>query len=386
MRRRARGEGTLYREADPKRATKWRAEKTVVVNDRSIRITARGRTQDEALLALRRKEDETLRANPSADRMTLAFYLSKWLDFKRPQVAANTMAEYERCVRHVNARIGHVRLTRLTPTDVQGVLSDLVLTDRVGTANAVRRYLKGALTQAERWELIPANPLRNVRPVRVAGREGIAWEAGEIRAFLEAVRHTRYYPLFHTAIFTGLRIGELLALRWSDVREDEVVVERTYARHAEGRVNRPKSKASARRVPISPEVRCVILEGRAGSRSELAFPSARGTMLSYANVRRALNDGVDRANAERPRVRAVTLHDLRRTAATLWAMNGATPKAIQRYLGHESPHLALRVYTMVHEAQLRSGALDPASVLGGGVSGGSRGGRDVAGVDGVRDE
>jgi len=73
----------------------------------------------------------------------------------------------------------------------------------------------------------------------------------------------------------------------------------------------------------------------------------------------------------------VRIHDLRRTAASLWARNGATPKQIQALLGHATPHLSLAVYTDVMEGDLDRVALDPMGVLGGSLGGSKNGNRGI---------
>jgi integrase len=363
--RRSRGEGTLYKEPDPKRRTLWRAERTVKLPDgNTARVTARGKTQKQALDRLTDKIDELNRAHPGADRLTLTQYLDRWLAFKRPQVRASTIIEYQRIVAHVTRTIGDVRLSRVSPEDVQRVMDDLTRRGLPGTANAVRRYLKGALRQAERWELLRRNPVRNLEPVRRPATVRGVWTPSECRRFLDAVRGSRYHSLFHALIFTGARVGELLALPWANVFPDRIVIDRTFARHSEGRVNQPKTRDSHRVVPIARGTFEVIRDARDAG-SALAFPSGSGGMLSYSNARRALRSGVRRSG-----VPMVRIHDLRRTAATLWALNGLTPKAIQKLLGHATPHLALAVYTDVLDSQLAAAALDPERVLSGGHSGG----------------
>src|SRR5690606_29057686 len=68
-------------------------------------------------------------------------------------------------------------------------------------------------------------------------------------------------------------------------------------------------------------------------------------------------------------VPVIRFHDMRRTAATLWALQGASPKAIQKLLGHSTPYLAMAIYTDVVDGQLQSAVIDPASVLSGGTNG-----------------
>lgn len=365
MARRARGEGTIYRENHPTRLTRWRGEKTVVLPDgRRKRIVARAATRDEVVTALKRRESQVIAANPEAERITVDEYLDKWLAYKKPNVKARTHAEYTATLRHARRHLGRLRLARVRPTHVQDVLTSLSSDGKRATAANVRRYLKQAFRQAEKWGLLTTSPVRNIDPVIVPPVKRGVLQVDELRAVLTAAEaHTpTYYPLIHTAAFTGLRIGELVALPWGNVTTDRITVDRTHSRFSSSGFEPPKTRASNRVVPIMPRTHQVIQTGRAHAASSTwAFPSTNGHMLGMRNVQRAFTTACRHANVH------VRFHDLRRTAATLWALNGATPKMIQLLLGHSTPNLALAIYTDVMDDQLDGAALDP--TIGGGIGG-----------------
>lgn len=382
MSRRARGEGTIYREAGPTRKTKWRGEKVVLLPDgRRKRIVARATTKDDVVLELKRRESRLLAANPEADRITVSEYLDKWLEYKRPIVKARTHAEYASTLRHARAGIGQLRLSRVRPTHVQEVLTSLSTSGQRATAANVRRYLKQAFRQAEKWGLLTVSPMRNIDPVKVPPVKRAVLQPREIQPVLEAARTVTptYYPMVHTAILTGLRIGELVALPWANVKPDRIVVDRTHSKYAPQGFERPKTTSSHRFVPIMPRTYEIIREGRRHSpESPWAFPSRNGSMLGMRNVHRAFATVRGHAGVE------LRFHDLRRTAATLWALNGATPKMIQMLLGHSTPHLALAIYTDVMDDQLQGAALDPDSI--GGESGGKTIGNSAKGIEAEVDD
>lgn len=364
MARRSRGQGTIYKEVDSARRTRWRAEKIVRLPDGTRRrVIVRGRTEGEALAQLQLRERELANSHPDAERMTLDVFLRRWLEYKRPRVKPATIAEYQRVVDIATREIGHIPLARVQPLHVQRVVSSEEAAGRATTANNVRRYLKSAFRQAERWELITRNPVRNLEPVRREPPKRSVWSPVQIRAFLEgAEAHADpvMRALFMTAVFAGLRQGELLALPWANVTPSSIRVDRTASRYAEGGVNTPKTRESRRVVPIHASLYAVIRDARDGSSSPLAFPSRVGTMLGQRNVDRAFKRVIGYAG-----VPMMRFHDLRRTAATLWALQGASPKTIQKLLGHSTPHLALAIYTDVVEGQLEAAVLDPGAYTGG---------------------
>lgn len=322
------------------------------------------------------RERTLRRADPAAETMTLWEFLERWLASKAGGWKPRTLREYRDVLTKVRDAIGDIPLTRVRPIHIQEVIDTEVRAERYGAAVNLRRYLRQAFRQAERWELLEVSPARNIGPVdRPPVKRGV-FQPHEVRVFLEVAEHRfpGYYPLFYTAVFAGLRLGELLALPWGNVSEAEVRVDRAYDPDAGHGAT--KTPAGTRTVPITRAVYDVIASRHGKT---LAFPSAAGTMRSPRNTSRAFarviaitherdDDGEYKMPTRLPRIR---FHDLRRTAATLWAMQGATPKMIQKFLGHTTPHLALAIYTDVMDEQLAGAALDPARVLGGGKSGGN---------------
>lgn len=364
---RLRGEGTIYRDTDPNRKTKFVAEKKVVLPDgKRKRIVVRGYSEQDVLKKLRARERRVVTANPTAERMTINEFLDVWLEHKEPRVKRRTYLEYKATLRHARLRMGDVRLARVTPRHVQKVLDDLVRAGTPTQAANVRRYLRQAFRQAERWELIDRNPVRNIEPVRTPEVKRDILQMHEIDPVLQAARAREpwFYPFIHTAIFTGLRHGELLALPIKNVRKDHVLVDRTHSTHTPEGFERPKTRAAHRVVPIAPATYDCIMDGRRHALNSVwALPSMTGTQLQMRNVYRSWRIVKRRAGVD------VRIHDLRRTAASLWARNGATPKQIQMLLGHATPHLALAVYTDVMEGDLSGVALDPMGVVGGSLGG-----------------
>lgn len=372
MKRRLNGEGTVFEETDPRRKTTHRAQMQVQLPDGSVRrVVARGHSKTDALQKVRKKAERAAEVMPGADRLTLAAYLERWLEHKSSSVRASTLYAYRNDVANITRHLGGAKVGRIRAFDVQTMLDRLRKEKRnreggAAKADKARRTLKQAMSQAVRWGIIARSPLDQLEPLRKAVPKRHAWGADEIRKFLDAVqagqRPDTYYPLFVAAIFTGARIGELLALQWGDVHEDHIVIRRSWSRHAVDQEEAPKTRAGERTIPISAFVRKAL--GKRGEPHELVFHGQRGTRIRPENVRKSL-----RHFATKAEIPPIKVHELRRTYATTLARLGHHPSVIQALLGHATPTLALTVYTDVLEEQRQAARLEPDAVMSGAKNG-----------------
>lgn len=253
--------------------------------------------------------------------------------------------------------LGTVEVGKLTVQMVRAWFAGL---DVYPTRNAnAYSLLRTILNQALDDELIPANPCR-VKRAAVKNRvvEPIALTATEIRRLSAEVTIERWRCLILVAGFTGLRWGELAALRQSDfaLTDDEVsvTVSRAVVRmKGEFTVGTPKSRAAMRTVPMSTGLRPVIVahikEFAVPGRDGLVFPSVTGDFPHENTVRPHLRKAA--AVIGHPKLR---FHDLRHSAATQFAQAGATLADHMTLMGHTSSAMSAR-YT--HSTAARTKAL-----------------------------
>jgi integrase len=189
-------------------------------------------------------------------------------------------------------------------------------------------------------DLVAINPTDGLELPAVRGRRTRIADPAEAELLIAAVPE-RDRPVWATAMYAGLRAGELQALRWSDVdlAAGVIRVERSYDRgaHADGP---PKSAAGRRRVPILGTLRDVLVELRMASSGDgLVFGGTRVERFPInALVRRA------RTAWQAAGLAPILLHECRHTFASLMIAAGVNPKALQTYMGHANIATTMDLY------------------------------------------
>jgi len=353
--RRGPNEGTIYQRQDGR----WTAGVTVGYGgSRRIRKFVTGRSRREVaekLEALLKARRENL---PIPDqRQKLGPFLRHWLDeVARPTLRASTYDSYDDIVRlHLIPDLGRISVAKLAAPDVQRFLNAKLASGlsprRVQYLHAV---LRRALVTAERWGIASRNVAKLVDPPRVPRHEIKPLTPVQARQLIDAAAGDRLQALYVTALATGLRQGELLALRWDDVDLEERQVR---VRHTLARVNgtlvllEPKTERS-RRTVILPDVVVTALRAHrtrqrmerlvAGSRwadSGHVFATTIGTPIEAAAVTRAFHRALARADLPHNR-----FHDLRHAAATFLLAQGFGLEDVKNLLGHSSIVLTSNTY------------------------------------------
>ena len=328
---------------------------------RQMSRSVRGRKRDaEAAVASLISQHEAGIDAPRG-KQTVGDFLKQWLkDYAQTNTAPKTFRRYEEIVRlHLTPVIGEIRLSKLRPLHIQPVyrkVTEQGLSAR--TALHCHRVLREALHHAVKWQLLSQNPADAVESPRPTRSEMAAVAPDDLKRLLDSADQTRYGPLVTVALLTGLRMGELLGLRWQDVDFDNSVlcVQQT-CQWLSGMgfiFRQPKSYRSVRPVALSPDTverlrQCRVrqLEERlaAGTAYEdkgLVFADALGRPLHPHTLWDAWRRIVKAANL--PRLR---FHDLRHAHASLLMAQGVHPKIVSERLGHSSVSITLDIYSHV---------------------------------------
>ena len=294
-------------------------------------------------------------------KSTLAEFLKLWLrDYVKPNLSPRGFERYESIVRvHLTPGLGSIPLTKLQPERVQKYYTAKINSGL--SARTVRYHhvvLHIALKTAVKWGLVARNVADAVEPPRTRKTEMRTWNEDEIAQFLETAKDSPYFALFHTALFTGMRRSELLALRWHDVDFifSQVYVSRSLHHLRDGSYvfTQPESAKSKRMIKLSHDAFVVLSEHMEKQEAiwantvkpltdnDLVFSTPEGKPLRPNTVSRAWTKLAARAG-----VTVIRLNDARHTHASLMLKQGAHPKVVQERLGHASIQITLDTYSHV---------------------------------------
>jgi len=272
-------------------------------------------------------------------------YSTIWLaDYAKISVKKSTYNSYETIVRlHLNPRFGKQFLNRISTADIQKFVSEKITKENLTPKSVVNFLvpLKEMFKHAVAWGYIKRDPSLYVKRPRVEMEEMDFFTPEELRIFLGNV-NPNHYALFLTAVMTGMRRGELLALQWGDIdwNSDQISIRRSIYK---GEFVNPKSKNAIRRIVISPILRQALEQHRLiGRKSEfdLIFPNEIGLPLNPENlIKREFHSALDRAG-----LRRIRFHDLRHSYASILISQGENIKFIQSQLGHSSAKTTLDRY------------------------------------------
>jgi integrase len=358
-RRRGNGEGSITRH---KKSGLWMARYTVETPTGPKRQTIYAETRKEAAEKLARALADRADGIVFDDKnLTLGEYLDRWLsDAVRGTVRESTYSRDKYLVtNHVKPSIGRVKLKNVNALHLQSHYRERLDSGLSGsTVQKIHHVLHKALTQAMRWDLIPRNPADSVKAPTPTPKEMHPLSVLETRQLLEAARGDRLEALYVLAIHTGMRRGELLALKWADVDLDlaTVRVRRTLTRGEDGRgyvMGAATKNGKGRHVRLTTRAVEALKRHRARQAKEklkvgglyqeqgLVFAGTGGGLINPSNLRqRSFKPLLEHAGLPR-----ITFHDLRHTCASLLFQRNVHPKFVQELLGHASIAITLDTYS-----------------------------------------
>ncbi len=298
-------------------------------------------------------------------KITFPQFAEQWIrDYAMVQVKPSTLLNYKSMLSNsLVPFFGNIPLASITTADVQRYVAQRLGAGKSpSTVQKALVLLKGMLKQGIEWDYLKVNPASAVKPPRKPHIEMDFLTPAEIPAFLDAIE-PKWRPLFFTAIFTGMRLGELLALQWSDVDwHSETIHVRRSVWH--GGFQEPKSQNSRRTIGMSPMLIGVLKdysEIAPASDDDLVFCTDEGGIIDDANLRhRVFESSLTKAG-----LRKIRIHDLRHTYASLLINQGENLKYVQRQLGHASITTTVDRYGhLMPDAQKDASARLDATVFG----------------------
>jgi integrase len=241
---------------------------------------------------------------------------------------------------------GGIKLSALTRAHLKTLYASKIDLSPT-TIRHLHAAIHKALDEAVADNLIPRNVATNIKLPKMRKKEIHPLNPDQAKAFLEAARGDRYEALYVLAIHYGLRRGELLGLKWSDLQGNTLQVRRTMSEARVGRIEEETKNGKGRRIELSEKALDALRNHRRQQvrvkDSEYIFPSTTGTPTNSSNLMyRSFKPTLKRAGL--PQIR---FHDLRHTCATIRFMKGQHPKRVQELLGHASIAMTMDIYSHV---------------------------------------
>lgn len=374
--KKANGEGSIHKRDNGT----WRGQITIGYKEDGTvkRKSFTGKTKKEVIEKI--EEYRTLNNKgllPTDDIITLSQWFHTWLfTYRIHDLKPSSFERYEGLYKNyiLNSSIGSIKLKDLKTSHIQTYYNSLVLEKdkSPSTIKTINKCLKSSLSQALKEGYILKNHclyitlpkehdnLNNSDIIRVFTIE-------EQKLFMNAALKSNNGLIYIFALGTGLRLGELLALRWSDINLKEKTIsitktiKETYTfdknekRHYAIIEQPPKTASSIRKIPLNDNLIDLLQNHRKEqllSRNEnidiyfddyLVFCAPSGVYLNSSNVRKSFKRILKKCNLSSD----FRIHDLRHTFATRLFEKGVAPKTVQSFLGHSNVQTTLNIYTHV---------------------------------------
>jgi integrase len=372
--RRAHGTGTLYAQERADGQKVWYGRWYLGGRRVNRRLGPKRRRGTDQGLTLTQAEAELrrlmVRERPPAAGSNVSFASTAELmlrDLEALGRKATTLDNYRTILRaHLLPRFGEAAVDEVKKRDVEAFMAGLTQAGKAArTRSGIFKLLSQVFTFAQRHGWCEQNPCRSVRRPRVRECSEVRFlNQQELEALTAAVDVSAepFGPtdqaIFLTAAMTGMRQGELLALRWRDVdwQAKRIRVRRSYTR---GHWSTPKSRSGERAVPLArrveEELRAHLQRSRFSGEDDLVFANPlSGDVLPHSPLVRRFKKALKAAG-----VRMIRFHDLRHTFGTRIAAAGVPMRALQEWMGHRDYRTTL-IYADYEPGDEESGLVDAA--------------------------
>lgn len=297
----------------------------------------------------------------ASDRLTVEQFLAQWLDeFVKKRRRVKTHASYVEMVRlYLVPGLGRQKLSRLSATQIDAFLNRK-LEDGLSTRTVqyMHAVLRSAYSRAVKWHLVTENPAKLADAPTVHRDEIQPLTPEDARLFLAAGRGDRLEALYSVGLAVGLRPGESLGLRWSDVDLDMrilrvrgsvqriknvgLVIEELKSEHSKRTINLPEVCVDALRAHKERQLEERELARERWQDRGLVFPNTLGKPLEPRNVVRSFKRRLVGLNLPDAR-----FYDLRHTCASFLLAQGVEPRVVMEILGHAQYSFTMKTYAHV---------------------------------------
>lgn len=329
------------------------------------------------------------------EKLTLDDWHKIWrATYKVGHIKDSTLENYDMNYRaHIKDNLGHLLLKDIKPALIQSFINQL---DKSGMASGTiqlnRLLLSNILEFAVQEDLIVKNPCHKMQiPKKPKKVKKVLTKDEEIIFMNEAKLSSSYYPMYYTALATGMRVNEILGLTWDDIdfKQGTISVNKTMVRLPKNKSKEvftfqtPKSLKSNRIIPMNNGLKTLLLKCKINQNKDkiehsnrwkpyemeyannLVFTSIFGKPIFYSHLNNGIKKIINNINRkeniqskEEKRDAIVydsfSMHSLRHTFATRCFELGVEPKIVQEILGHTNISMTLNIYTHPSEDMKRS--------------------------------
>lgn len=297
-----------------------------------------------------------------------------WLDywyknFSKPGLRQTTQINYENWIyNHTIPQIGDIPLNKLTQSELQQFFRRMkesgrtIYTEQLGSGMSDRSVrscyavCRMALDKAASEGLIRVNPAISCKLPPIKKKEMQVLSLEEVQRFLIQAKEEGMYELFLLELTTGMRRGELLALKWDDLDAatgELRINKQVYTIHGKLTVSEPKTKAAVRTIILPPAMVELLLEYKKDVFSDWMFPSRKRTgPPDPGYICKRLQEILERAGCKK-----VRFHDLRHTFSTMALENGMDIKTLSTIIGHVSSSTTLNTYAHITNDMQKKAAM-----------------------------
>jgi integrase len=295
--------------------------------------------------------------------ITLDAYFEEWIDKRKKQVKDSSICTYISLFKnYISPSLGDVKVAKIEKRQVEKMLDSI---DKAGksaqTTNYVLSLIRMILADAVRDEICTRNIAATIKRMKSTDRANKTYHRAlsieEQQIFLQEIQDDYYCEIIMFLLFTGCRIGEAGAVQWNDIdpKKNVIHITKTVTRETNGTRkigDTTKTKAGMRDIPLTDPIKDVLKRQKSKMQdlngviqfNGRVFNTLRGGIATSLEVNKAIQQAIDRLEANGTHIEHFTCHALRDSFATRCIENGMNPKTLQSILGHENLSMTMDRY------------------------------------------
>ena len=307
--------------------------------------------------------EANLIAKPNSNTIRFIPFADEFLKFKKTDVQYTTYLKYKECINIVMKPLfPNIPIDEITFQHCDEFKEKLSRLDySTSYKNKLITQMKGMFNFGVRRKYISDNPARLLKSFRKTTAEiekkrstdNNVWTYEEFSKFIECVEDEKYKALYITLFTTGCRLGEALALTWTDLSDSKLSITKSHTKQTEKgsyEIKIPKSNCSIRKISLNPSLNAYLLDYKEQcKRNNRLFEESDFIFGGKKPLARTTIETIKNKAIEKSGVKKIRIHDFRHSHATILINNGMNIVAVSKRLGHSDVSMTLKIYTHLLE-------------------------------------